>query len=251
MSERRKCHNLWSIHPIPGATSIWDGTFLYPLPNRESLQIRVRQSTVDFPNSANGHRLGGWWIAPTVIVSEEKQMERARVASQTMFGFIDHFPIQTQRVCNLFCWDTLSPPTIPTSAGRDQNCQKTLDFSWRLEIWLAELKSTTCPDSRLQSSNTSAVSPRLDQVWNPFNRRLLKLLYCPTGHLAPFLNQVHRPFIALRTLFLPFGKWCKSNKNGFLEVLRGPGEVERILHFVERGRNQHHPVVINLYILCF
>ena len=45
--------------------------------------------------------------ARTVIVSEEKQMERARVASQTMFGFIDHFPIETEESAT-FSAETLS-----------------------------------------------------------------------------------------------------------------------------------------------
>ena len=44
---------------------------------------RVRQN--DFSNSGNGLRLGGWWIAGTVIVSEEKQMELASCLSDNVW----------------------------------------------------------------------------------------------------------------------------------------------------------------------
>ena len=48
--------------------------------------------------------------------------------------------------------------------------------------------------------------PWSDQIrcefgWEVFNRRLRKVLYCPSGHLAPFLNHVHWPFIALERPF--------------------------------------------------
>ena len=74
-----------------------------------------------------------------------------------------------------------------------------------LEILLGKMKNTTCPDSSLPIS----VSLRLDRVWNPFN---LKLLYCPTGHLAPFLNQVHRPFIALERPFCRLESGVKATR---------------------------------------
>ena len=42
---------------------------------------------------------------------------------------------------------------------------------------------------------------RCEFGWEMFNRRWRKVLYCPSGHLAPFLNHVHWPFIALERPF--------------------------------------------------
>ena len=53
---------------------------------------------------------------------------------------------------------------------------------------------------------------RCEFGWEMFNRRWRKVLYCPSGHLAPFLNHVHWPFIALERPFCRLESGVKATR---------------------------------------